>query len=423
MTVIINDRITQGEYFYDRNAFVMNNEPMVLHCHHYNCFLQYSIESAHTFINSRSILIDSAQELAYSQFSNFFSGKEMTFDEKINAVTSLHSYAGYGSIDLSSVSLDGGVAISESNHYADGWISKFGARAAEEPGVAFFTSGFIAGAMDAIDGTLGRYSANQTKCKTKGGEVCKFVVVRNHMIKSLESSPEQGDFMDNIQLDNSPLSDVNYVGIREALTGMKIEGNEDGVIPAFGVSLTRMYSNYYGLISYRFLKEMKEKVGDHGIKMVEELLIEAGHVCAFNTFGGIMQSAEWYGLIHPMLKTREDWVHGIVACSNALGWGHIEVGELVPGEKLILKVKSGYENNMYLKKYGESDRPKAFLMTGAVAGIMNLLYQGDITAKPELSEQYYESTFKSENRFEGKQTKCRTLGDEYDEFVATRIVT
>ena len=60
--------IITGNYINDRNAFIMENEPMIFHCHHYNCFLQKSIESAGAYLNIQPILIDSAQEVAYSIF-------------------------------------------------------------------------------------------------------------------------------------------------------------------------------------------------------------------------------------------------------------------------------------------------------------------------------------------------------------------
>ena len=410
----------KGTYKLDRNAYILGGEPMIFHCHHYNVFLQASIENAKDYIQVYPILIDSAQEVAYSQFKNVFDKEELSRMEKTNLIEELHVFAGYGTLDLSKATEEGGNAVSKMNHHAEGWKSKFGARKEDEQGVCFFTSGFIAGALDAIVGELGRYSVEQILCVTKEDATNGFKITRNAELKtSLEESPQEGVFQSGIELQNHPDSNVNYVGIREALTGMPIEGGEDGLISVFGVMLTRMYSNYYTLISCRFLQEMEENVGEMGIQMAEDLLIEAGHVCAFNTFGGIMESAEWEGLIKPMLKTREDWVHGIVACLNSLGWGHISIKELVANKKLVLEVKSGYENNMYKKRISSSERPMALFKVGATAGIMNLIYHGDITENPNLTEAYYQKIFKAEGRFVGKQIKCRSMGDEFDEFIAT----
>ena len=58
------------------------------------------------------------------------------------------------------------------------------------------------------------------------------------------------------------------------------------------------------------------------------LLVEAGYRCAFHTFGGIMSSAEWDAVIKPQCEDWKDWVHGMVATINALGWGVYRVAEL-----------------------------------------------------------------------------------------------
>lgn len=192
------------------------------------------------------------------------------------------------------------------------------------------------------------------------------------------------------------------------------------MIEAFGVLLTRMYGNYYTLISYRFLELFKNYAGPEGESIVSHLLTEAGHVCAFNTFGGIMQSNEWNGLIRPMIKTKEDWVYGIVAVINALGWGIWEVVELVPNEKLVLKITGSYESNMYLKAYGVSEQPISYFALGGTAGIMNLIYNTEITESViSFDEEQYDKTFKTVNTFTTKQIKCRAMGDDYDLFEIT----
>ena len=408
----------RGEFLKNRNAYVAAGEPMIFHCHHYNTFLQASIESAKDYIDVYPILINSAQEVAYHQFTNHFAGKNLSVDEKKAIAQEWHQYCGYGTLDLSEVSENGGKVSSPWNHYVEGWLSKFGKRNENQTGVAYFSAGFAAGALDAIyDKPVGTFCVEQTSCKTKGAATNEFAVSFKN--KTLEASPGEGKFQtfDFGNVDGNP---VNYKGIRDALTGMEIAGNEDGAISAFGVMLTRMFGNYYALISYRYLKEMTKEIGEMGTEMAEELLTEAGHVCAFNTFGGIMESNEWNGLIKPMLRDRNDWVHGIVACLNALGWGKLEIAELVPNEKLVLRVYSGYENNCHQAKYGDSDRPKALFKIGATAGIMNLIYHGDILSTPELNETYYDKIFKTEGRFVGRQTVCRSNGGAYDEFVAER---
>jgi hypothetical protein len=210
---------------------------------------------------------------------------------------------------------------------------------------------------------------------------------------------------------------IDEAQIISTLASMPIVGNEEGVIPAFGVYLTRHYANYYNRISYEFERAVLTTRGPNAAELVDTLLVEAGHVCAFNTFGGIMSSAEWEGLVQPMIRTREDWVYGIVSVVNALGWGRWTVDHLEPNRKLEISIEGSYESNGYLAMYGKTDKPKCYLARGGVAGIMNLLYVGDITQRPALTEEYYQATF-TDRAFYAREVECRSQGADRCRFVA-----
>lgn len=409
--------ILRGQYLFDRNSYISAKEPTIFHCHHYNCYLQAVIEDTADYLPGViAILIDSAQELSYQHFSTHFSSKDSIEDRK-KIVEDYFRFAGFGIIDLSKTQRDGGSVHSTSDHYGIGWASKFGK---SDTNVSYFSLGFLLGATEAIfDLTLGTLQGKQNKCIGKGDDSSNFELTIAQEKKQLKSSPQEGGFVTYVQ--DQPDTPVLYDPIREALTGMPIEGSaETGLIDTFGVLLTRHYANYYCNISYSFLDLFLDKMGEDGKQTAIELLTEAGHVCAFNTFGGIMQSNEWNGMIKPMFATKEDWVHGIVAVINALGWGAWEIVELIPGKKLRLKINSGYESNSYLKSRGKSEFPISFLATGGVAGIMNLVYTLDLpsTAPITLDENLYQQIAINTNHFVSKQTKCRAMGDEYDEFEA-----
>lgn len=284
--------------------------------------------------------------------------------------------------------------------------------------MAFFDAGYIAAAVAAAGNKdAGYYHAVQTTCLAMGAQSNQFQVT---------VTPERRVFAD-VGLGQSQgacapvrsiVSNIDEDGIVAALSQMPIVGNEEGLINAFGVVLTHMYANYYNRISYGFEQMLGQATGDDTLGAL--LLIEAGHNCAFNTFGGIMKSDEWYGLIKPMCQTREDWVHGIVAAVNALGWGVWRVHQLVPNQSLTIRIYNGYEANGCIAMYGKSRTPKSYLAAGATAGIMNLLYHIDITQKPDLSAENYETFFSAADSFSARQTRCRAMGDAYDEFVAER---
>jgi len=243
-------------------------------------------------------------------------------------------------------------------------------------------------------------------------------------IQHLTISQGEGSFKKHsLQQPTAEQTGVDYSAVRKALTEMPIEGAPDsGIIDAFDVLLTRHYANYYCNISYSLLNLFLEKMGRKGLDIAIRLFVEAGHVCAFNTFGGIMQSNEWNGMIKPMLKSTDDWIHGIVAVVNAFGWGFWEIDEFIPNERLRLKIHNGYESNSYVEKFGESSIPISFLATGGAAGLMNLIYDLDLpnVSPVTLDDEMYKRIHSSEGFFEAKQLQCRAMGDDYDLFEATK---
>ena len=214
---------------------------------------------------------------------------------------------------------------------------------------------------------------------------------------------------------------VDEAAIVAACGGLPLGGTIEGKIDAFGVSLTRHYSNYYNLVSYRFDQQMESIAGPAAAEAARLLLVEAGQVCAFHTFGGIMESAEWEGLIKPMIKTTEDWVYGMVSVVNALGWGRWSVAALTPGERLELVVDGSYESNGYLAAFGTSTTPRCYLGTGGTSGLMNLIYHADIMSRPALTPALYEKTFRDGRFFVAREVECRTMGAKACRFVAERL--
>jgi len=213
---------------------------------------------------------------------------------------------------------------------------------------------------------------------------------------------------------------VDERSVIEAVSGLGLRGNEEGLIPAFGLYLTRHFSDYYNAASFAYL-HAAEKKGPAAVAAARAGLIEAGHVCAFNTFGGIMLSQEWEAVVLPMLESREDWAHGIVAVINALGWGMWKIESLTPGEELQVSLRNSYESEGYLANHTtRNEGGVCFLGTGGVAGVMNLLYHGDIIDRPALTPDFYTKLFGAPERFVAEETECRAHGADACRIVARR---
>jgi hypothetical protein len=175
-----------------------------------------------------------------------------------------------------------------------------------------------------------------------------------------------------------------------------------GIIPLFGVYLSLFSVDYYNKLSFEFERMM----GGQRTEEAEMLLIEAAHECGYATFQGIRNSWEWEELVGPMLRTKEDQIHGFTAVAIAFGWGDMEVKELVPGEKLLIQVSSSYEATGYLGQYGLAQSGKCYMLRGVTAAFMDLLY----------GEDYPEGCF----TFVADEPLCRAKGDPFCEFVARK---
>jgi len=357
------------------------------------------------------MLSDSSQEIVYTQFTNFFkqsNNKDLSIEDKKYICQDYFRFCGFGIVDLTHLTKEGGKVIASFEHYGIGWKTKFGLREKDKKGVAFFASGYIAGATEAIFGlSLGTLQTEQKECISKGDTVSSFeVLVRNQTEQDEQNdlvlSPQEGKFQ-TYQLQQPLNTTIDYEAIRQALTNMNLQGDsKTGLIDAFGVFLTRMYANYYCLISYKLLRLFENKMGSDGLPLAAQLLTEAGHVCAYNTFGGVMQSAEWNAMIKPMIQNKEDWTHGITAVVNAFGWGFWEIEELEPNQKLKMKIVSGYEPNNYLAHFdNHTELPISFLASGGVAGIMNLVYNTSITEEfITLDEKEYKNVVQHPSFFQ-----------------------
>lgn len=421
METLQSNKQLRGNFLKQRNSYIAAGEPGIFHCHHYNCYLQAVLLDTSEYLPEiKQVLVDHAQEISYSQFAKFFQiNLHLSVNQKKAIVADYFRFAGFGNINLSNATKEGDTIQTDSEHYGIGWKSKFGV--SKEP-VSFFTTGFLAGAIEAIYGLeLGTLAGTQQTCLAMDDAQSTFVISQSTTQRNLSFSPAEGVFQQGV-LPQPTNTNIDYAGIREALTNMPIEGSpQSGLINAFGVLLTRHYANYYCNISYSFLKLFLEKMGENGRETAIALLVEAGHVCAFNTFGGVMQSNEWNALIKPTIQTQEDWIHGITAAVNAFGWGFWEVVELVPHKKLVMKISNGYEANAYLKTHQRSAFPVSFLATGGVAGLMNLVYVLDLPSKAPitLDKEVYKQINSNPNYFTARQVKCRAMGDDFDLIEAT----
>lgn len=196
---------------------------------------------------------------------------------------------------------------------------------------------------------------------------------------------------------------VNREKLVDALLQLPLVPDERGIIPVFGSYLIMADNEFmYKMMSRILFGVNKEKSVE-----VEADFTKAVLECAYHTFYGVTSSAEWEGVAGPMIENKEDKIHALVALTDIFGAGRIEITELIPNEKLVMRVKNSIDPPFWLKEHGKQERPRCYVFTACAAGYMDLVY----------GEEYP----KGLGNFESKEIKCRAKGDEYCEFVATRI--
>lgn len=188
--------------------------------------------------------------------------------------------------------------------------------------------------------------------------------------------------------------------IIDAMSKLQIEGNKEGLIPAFGVLVNQMPTNLWNT----FAEMITNSVSEDLLPATEFLLVNAANECGYHTGYGIITSEEWDAVVAPMIENPpEDVLHGAFAIFTAWGWAKCEIVELKPGEKMVVRAYDYYESDIVL--LGKSTRMSAYMLQGVCAAFMDLAY-----GKPYPN---------GNGTFASKQVKGIECGDDYGEFVVT----
>lgn len=335
---------------------------VIIHCHHYNSRVQRVVEGS-AEIDGKAILVSTA-EAVFSEYLGRNLRDADTSADMWAMAECLYAHLGYGRLDLSSV--EGGEIEAQSSHFVEGWSASFG----EERGpVCSFTEGYLQGVIHRITGEL--VQVREVECMVTGASRCRFQVEHGREEPVVTYSKASFELPTRADEGYVRSANVDEVAIVEAIVSMQIEGNDDGLIPAFSVYLANTPADFYNLLALRFIEAMAALGRE---KTARRLLVNAGEICAMNTFRGIMNSTEWEGLVQPMIGEQSDKLHGLMAVSNALGWGNWHIRRLVPGVEVEIESLNGYEALGLRELRGAANRPQCCMLTGVAAGLMELVY-------------------------------------------------
>ncbi len=384
----MTDHKNRFELHFDPSSHrrVIAGHEVIIHCHHYNSRLQRTIEGAQA-VDGTSIFVSTAAEVFRQQLSNVLTEAD---DESTRweVAEQLYAHLGYGKIELSA--RNGDVVRAPESHFVEGWRVGFPARS--EP-VCSLTRGFVQASFQVA--AKRQVVVDEVECMIGGAECCRFEV-RDGGAAPPEIQEDVVPRSPGPEHELLESSTVDARAILEAVVAMPIFGGAAGLIPAFNVYLANTPALFYNMVSIRFVEEMTAaRMGD----IARAQLVYDAETCGMNTFRGILNSAEWEALIAPMVHDTEDTMHGIIAVSNALGWGNWHITALTPYERLQLVSANGYEADGYAALRGPSAQPECLMLRGVAAGVMELVY-GEGTLEERFGQ--YLST----------ETQCRCTGTD-----------
>lgn len=360
----------------DNYRRLIGNKEVIIHCHHYNVRLQSIVEGSKQ-INGKEIILSVAEEV-FSEYIQDFIHDEDSLEDKWHIAAQLYAHLGYGSLDFAQI--EQGIITSTSSHFVEGW--KAGFEEVNRP-VCTFTEGYLQGVIHGITGES--LYVKEEACIKEGAERCRFVL-KKARDSEVAVNLKQAKSHIKKNRSNTTESNIDEPKIIQALVDMPIYGNDEGVIPVFNVYLANTPADFYNLLCIRFVEEMKKF---NLFNTARNLLLYAGEVCAVNTFRGILISEEWFTLIAPMVKQESDCLFGLIAVSNALGWGNWHILKYEPARLLEIEALNGYEAYGYLEYRGKAVAPQCFMLTGVAAGIMELLH-GEGTVEERVGTYYSE---------------------------------
>ncbi len=375
-------------------------EPVVLHCHHFNLFLQQTIEDP-PYVDGEWILFRNAYEVSFSLLKNVASTLSFrTKREFFDACADLSRFLGFGTLEFHDVTSSGGTVLVPSSHYSEGWIAKYARTSRRSRGVDYFLRGFVSAVWNiAYEKPEGTYSAVEIESPVTGGQVLKIQVTENPSPIKLRPSPGPG-WWKSCSRSHFPIqtleSDFPIETFTNELTALmdNLEGDERGLIAGFHVYVTRHLANYYSGISYDFYEAVRH-IQPNIEPVARELLEESGHVCVFHTFGNLLMNDDIQALAGGF-STKEDYVYAGVSVGRALGFGDWDVASFEPGHHLSVGASCEYEG-AYLA--GRHIKAPLFFLPGATSAIMNMVYVGKIDEKPELTSIFYNKLMKSKELF------------------------
>jgi hypothetical protein len=183
----------------------------------------------------------------------------------------------------------------------------------------------------------------------------------------------------------------------KALAKIEVKGNEDGLIPAFGVLVNQLPVTFWNLFAERMIAAAS---ADRHAEL-EAGLVRCAYECGYHTGYGIINSPEFASVVMPMVtEGARDVLRGAFAVFTAWGWAKSGITQIRDGEKMTIRAVDYYEADSGGKGL------RAYMIRGVSAAFFELAF----------SAPYPNGM----NAFKCDQVKGMEVGDAFGEFVITK---
>jgi hypothetical protein len=395
--------------------------PVLYHCHHFNLFLEQTVDDALGAARGEALRIAAARDAAYCLLKRLVEAAgAQTPPERLELAREVFAAMGQGRLDVDATAT-GGKAHGEYLHYGFSWLQKYGHTVRRKQPADAFAAGFAAAATEiAFDLERGSMGVAESACVARKEPRCEFELSAGASPEAHRPCVHKEESVSAVQptFDGQAEETIAKItaGLRDFLGG--VGPDERGLVEAFGVYVTLHLATYYNRLTYDTIKIVLEKA-PKSLPILEALFRESGHVCVFNTFGGILLSPEWEGLVGPVTGDPDEIIQGSLAIGRALGFGKWTLQEHDPGKRLVVRTPSTYESTYHRTREETPDRGRCYFLQGATLAIMQLAQRVPWTEHPTLDQDTYHALFRQGVPWTVEEPRCIAKGDAYCEAVVT----
>ena len=165
------------QYMASHNHTFFAHTPVVYHCHHFNLFLDQTIDDALGSKQGLELRTHAAQEATYNLLESIchFAKIKLPLD-RIQVASTVFAAMGHGSLHFSA-NQRGGTVRGDYTHYGFSWKDKYGKAVRRTLPADAFGAGYAAAAVEvAYDLPLGSLKAEETTCIATGAPNCEFTL-------------------------------------------------------------------------------------------------------------------------------------------------------------------------------------------------------------------------------------------------------